>query len=59
MQSFHFAITSQPTTVWSNDWRMAERWGQTTHILEREDREFKEAMKGQVGTTSSSPNSPN
>ena len=35
---------------------MAEKWDQIAHILEREDREFKEAMKGQVGTTSSSPN---
>ena len=29
---------------------MAEKWGQITHILEREDREFEEAMRGQVGT---------
>ena len=29
------------------------------HILEREDRKFEEAMKGQAGTTSSSPNSSN
>ena len=36
---------------------MAEKWGQIIHILEREDREFKKSMKGQVGTTSSSPNS--
>ena len=35
---------------------MAEKWNQIAHILEREDREFKEAIKGQVGTTSSSPN---
>ena len=32
---------------------MAEKWDQTAHILE-ENREFKEAMKGQVSTTSSS-----
>ena len=35
---------------------MAEKWGWITQNLEREDREFKEAMKGQVGTTSSSSN---
>ena len=32
---------------------MAEKWGQIAHILEREDREFKEAMRGQVGTMNS------
>ena len=37
--------------------KMAAKWGQITHILEREDREFEDAMRGQVGTTSSSPNS--
>ena len=29
---------------------MAEKWDQIVHILEREDKEFKEAMTGQVGT---------
>ena len=38
---------------------MAEKWGQIIHILEREDREFKEAMRGQVGTASSSTNCSN
>ena len=38
---------------------MAEKWGQIKHILEREDWEFQEIMKGQVGTTPSSPNSSN
>ena len=30
---------------------MAEKWSQIKHILEREDREFQEAMREQVGTT--------
>ena len=38
---------------------MAEKWIQITHILEREEREFEEVMKGKVGTSSSSPNSSN
>ena len=38
---------------------MAEKWGQIMHILERENRKFEEAMKGQVGTISSSPNNSN
>ena len=27
---------------------MAEKWDQIAHVLQREDREFREAMKGQV-----------
>ena len=38
---------------------MAEKWGQISHIMEWEDREFKEAMKGQVGITFSSINGSN
>ena len=38
---------------------MAEKWGQIMHILARGDRELKQAMKGQVGTTFSSTNSSN
>ena len=30
---------------------MTEEWGQIMHILDREDKEFQEAMKVQVGTT--------
>ena len=30
---------------------MTEEWGHISHILEREDREFQEAMRAQVGTT--------
>ena len=30
---------------------MAARWGYISHILEREDREFQEAIRVQVGTT--------
>ena len=33
---------------------MAEKWGQIAYILDREDREFEEAMKGQAGATFSS-----
>ena len=29
--------------------KMSEKWSQITHILEREDREFEEAMRGQIG----------
>ena len=35
------------------------KWGQITHILERKDREFQEAMRVQVGTTFSHINSSN
>ena len=59
MQSFHFAVNGHPIPDWSTDWRMAEKWGQIIHNLDREDRDFEEAMRGQVGTTSSSPNSSN
>ena len=30
---------------------MAEEWGWIMHTLEREDKEFQEAMRVQVGTT--------
>ena len=30
--------------------KMAEKWNQITHILEREDKEFTEAMREQIGT---------
>ena len=36
---------------------MADKWGHISHILEREDREFQEAMRVQVGTTSFHTNS--
>ena len=36
---------------------MAEKRGCISHILEREDMEFQEAMRAQVGTTSSHTNS--
>ena len=36
---------------------MVEKWGQITHILEKENREFKETMKGQVGVILSGTNS--
>ena len=38
---------------------MAEEWGQIMHIFEREDKEFQEAMRVQVGTTFSQSNNPN
>ena len=41
---------------WNISWEMAEKWSQITHILEREDMEFEEAMSGQVGTIFSSAN---
>ena len=56
---FSFTVNSHPILDWSADWRMAEKWGQIAHILEMEDREFEEAMKEQVNTISSSPNSSN
>ena len=40
-------------------WEMAEESGQITHIFEREEREFQDAMRGQVGTTFSCINSSN
>ena len=36
---------------------MADKWGHILHILEREGREFQEAMRVQVGTTFSHTNS--
>ena len=36
--------------------QMAEKWNHTSHILERENREFQEAMTAQAGTTFSHTN---
>ena len=38
---------------------MAEKWGQIMHILDVEDKEYEEAMRGQVLTTFPSTNSSN
>ena len=35
---------------------MAEKWDHILHFLERENREFQEAMRAQVGTTFSHTN---
>ena len=56
---FHFDIGRQPILDWNICQEMAEKSGQIAHILERENREFEQAMWGQVGTTFSSTNGSN
>ena len=50
MLSFHFDINGKPILDQSISWEMSEKWSWIVYILKWEDREFKETMKGQVGT---------